>query len=376
MLASGSSALISYKMGQNKQREARENFTFMFLFCLFSGCAFVGAILAFKEQIIHLLGANDVILPFCKEYLSVYVFFLPLNMIQLYFQYLFVAASRQTLGFLLSLAGGIMNVLLDYLFISPLGMGIAGAALASGISLSLPAIVGIFYFSFSQHSSLRFCKCKPDLKLLFRIMTNGSSEMITQIASSVVTLLFNLIAMRFYGENGVAAITIVLYAQFLLTALYMGYTSGVSPVISFKFGKEDSPQLKMLISISFRFIFVCSAIIFFCALITARPIANFFSPPGSDVNTLAIKGFYLYSISYLLAGINIFISGLFTALLNGKLSFLLSLLRSFLCVILGFALLIFLFGKIGMWLAVPFAELLSFLISFAVFFKYKGNYNY
>lgn len=303
-----------------------------------------------------MLGANGRLMADCKAYLGTLMLFVPASVLQILFQSFFVTAGRPGLGLGLTIAAGISNAVLDYLLIVPAGMGITGAAVATAIGWCIPALAGVAYFLFSQNP-LRFARPKLDWRTLGESCFNGSSEMVTNISTGVTTFLFNILMLRYLGEDGVAAITIVLYAQFLLTALYLGFSMGVAPVVSFNYGSGNTLQLKRLFKICALFIGGSSAVVFGVSLLLAGPLVGVFSPPGTAVYEIGREGFLLFSLSFLFAGVNIFASAFFTALSNGRVSAAISFLRTFGFLIVALVLLPKAVGVTGVWLAVPFAEL-------------------
>lgn len=214
----------------------------------------------FFHPLLRVLGANEVVWQFCYDCGRVLLWFVPLAILQMIFQYFFVVAARPGLGLAVTVAGGVTNIVLDWVFIVPGGMGVAGAALATGIGYAIPGLFGLWYFTFRRGGSLYFVKPKFDGWALFKTCTNGASEMVTNLSMAVTTLIFNLLMMRYLGEDGVAAITIVLYAQYLLTSLFLGYSSGVGPLISYNHGSGDTGTLRKLFKISMSFIGVFSGL--------------------------------------------------------------------------------------------------------------------
>lgn len=244
----------------------------------------------------------------------------------------------------------------------PLQMGIKGAAFGTGIGYMVPAVTGIIFF-FKGKSNLHFRKPVLDFTVLFESCTNGFSEMVSQAAAAVTTFLFNRIMMKLLGENGVAAITIIIYMQFLLSALYIGFSMGAAPVISYNYGKQDRKQLKNVFSICMRFITFVSVSVFVAALLFGSPLVGIFAERGTPVYEIARKGFLIFPFSFLFCGLNIFTSAMFTALSNGRLSAILSFLRTFGLITVLLLTLPELLGVTGVWLAVPIAELITMMAS-------------
>ena len=375
MLATGGSAIIARKMGEGKLKEARENFTLIVVVGFVTGAVICIAGKIFIEPIVNVLGANENILKYCYDYLGTMLVFAPAMVLQLLFQTFFVAAGKPVLGLVLTVIAGVINAVFDYVFIVPMGFGITGAALATSMGYLIPSIVGIIYFM-RKKGDLYFAFPKFDIKVIVESCFNGSSEMVTNISSGIITFLFNIIMMKYLGENGVAAITIVLYGQFLLSALYMGFSFGVAPVISYNHGSENIKQLKKIFKICAVFIGASSIIIFITSLVFSKSIVQVFSPIGSEVYEIAIRGYILFALSFIFSGINIFASSMFTAFSNGKVSAIISFLRTFVFIILGIILLPKALGVDGIWLAVPFAEVLTMIISLGYIKNGRKEYHY
>ncbi len=375
MLSTGGSAIVARKLGEGDPQGARESFALIVAAGVAAG-AVIGVLgLAFLEPLCSMLGANGRLMADCKAYLGTLMLFVPASVLQILFQSFFVTAGRPGLGLGLTIAAGISNAVLDYLLIVPAGMGITGAAVATAIGWCIPALAGVAYFLFSQNP-LRFARPKLDWRTLGESCFNGSSEMVTNISTGVTTFLFNILMLRYLGEDGVAAITIVLYAQFLLTALYLGFSMGVAPVVSFNYGSGNTLQLKRLFKICALFIGGSSAVVFGVSLLLAGPLVGVFSPPGTAVYEIGREGFLLFSLSFLFAGVNIFASAFFTALSNGRVSAAISFLRTFGFLIVALVLLPKAVGVTGIWLAVPFAELATAGVAALFLWRSREAYRY
>ena len=255
MFGTGGSAVVAAKIGQGKQEEANRNFSALTLTTLIIGI--LGAVLGnlFCRQICSLLGATPVLMDYGTAYLRTILSFAPVCLLQALFQSFFVTAGRPGLGLSLTVSAGITNMLLDYLFVVPLHLGVAGAALATGLGQCIPAVAGILYFTFAR-KGLRFTRPEFSKGLLSTSCFNGSSEMVSNLSAAVVTYLFNMLMLKFEGEIGVAAITAILYGQFLFVALYLGYSIGVAPVFSFNYGAGNLDRVKK----TFRLVFTCSLV--------------------------------------------------------------------------------------------------------------------
>ncbi len=376
MLASGGSAVVAKQMGEGKQLKAKQSYTFIVTCGVVLGIviAFIG--LFFTKEISLLLGANDAIYEYCYDYILYISIFIPFAILQVLFQFFFVTAGRPNLGLIVTVIGGAANIFLDYLFMGPMELGIKGAAVATGIGFMIPAVIGLIWFAKKEDRILCFTKPKFDGKVLIRTCTNGSSEMVSNLAVAVTTFLFNKLMMRYVGEDGVAALTIVLYAQFLFTAVFLGYTSGIAPLFSYNYGAQDEKRLKKLFKLSIIFITICAILAYAFSLLLTKPVVGLFSEPNSTVYNLAIHGMDLFGISFLFMGFNIFASGLFTSFSNGLISALLSFLRTFVFIILAIMFLPKLLNVDGIWLSIPLAELVALFVSLVYMIRYKKIYQY
>lgn len=375
MLATGGSAIIARKMGEKKPEEARQNFTLIVISGLLFGILSLTAGNIFIEPMVKALGATDKILGNSISYLQILLLFAPACVLQLLFQSFFVTAGKPVIGLGLTLLGGLTNAVLDYVFMGPLQMGIGGAALATGIGQAVPGVAGLIYF-WKIKRDLFFVKPKMDFGVLKESCLNGSSEMVTNLSAAIVTFLFNIIMLRFLGENGVAAITIVLYGQFLFNALYLGFAIGVAPVFSFNYGSGNVILLQRIYKICTRFIAVSAVVITIIALAGAPIIVEIFTPRTSATYEIARRGFFLFSFNYLFAGMNIFASGMFTAFSNGKISAAISFMRTFGFIVSCILILPYIIGVDGVWMAIPLAECLTVFISCFFFRRKREVYGY
>ena len=345
MLGTGGSAVVAHKMGAGYLEEARRDFGFLALVAVCIGLAVCLTGVLFSGPLARLLGASDLLLDDTVTYLRVQLCFAPMAMLQLLFESFFVTAGRPGLGLGLAVAAGVTNAVLDYLYMGPMQMGILGAALGTVTGYSIPAVVGVLFFLL-RRQGLRFGRPHGDLRMLGRACFNGASEMVTNLSMA-----------------GVSAITIVLYAQFLLVSLYMGFSMGVAPVFSFNRGAGRYDRMRRIFGYCLRFILVSSVAILAVALALSGVVVGIFSTPGSQVYAIALDGFRRFAPAFLFAGVNIFSSALFTALSDGRTSAIISFARTFGFLLLGLLLLPRLLEVDGVWLAVPLAELLSCLLS-------------
>ena len=376
MLATGGSAVIARELGEGKQDTARQDFTCIVSAALVLSILFMVVCLVFLDPILTALGTSQAQFPYCRTYTRVLLFFAPAAFFQALFQVLFVTAGRPDLGLGTTVTGGLANIVLDWLFMGPVGMGVEGAAIATGISYCVPAVAGVIFFFGNRRGTLYFVPFRPRWRMLLQTCGNGASEMVTNIAIAVTTLLFNLIFLEFWQEDGVAAITIVMYLQFVFSAIYIGFSMGVAPVISYKYGAQDHPQLRRIVRDCLGFIAVCSAVVYGLSLVLIRPALILFTDADSPVYAITLEGFPLFAISFLLMGIGIFTSSLFTAFSNGLVSAVVSFARTFVFLVGMLLLLPRVWGEAGIWLATPVAEGLGLAVC-AVFLVWgRRKYHY
>ena len=364
MLATGGNAVIARRLGEGREDLARQNFSLITLTGVILCCVVSGLCLAFLEPLCLALGANDVLLPPSMDYLGTLLWFTPATTLQMLFQVFFVTAGYPGLGLGLTLASGISNAVLDYLLIVPAGLGIRGAAFATAAGQTLTAVVGLWFFAKHRgRSTLWFTAPRWDGRALFQSCTNGSSEMVTNLANAVITLLFNQAMMGLLGEDGVAAITIVLYGQYILSSMYLGFSMGVSPILSYNYGSGNWPRLRYLLGICLKFVAVSSLAFFAVFMLCSPLLVAVFTPPPHPVYDLALHGFRLFGFCCLFAGTNIFASAHFTALSDGRTSAFISFLRTFGMILPVLVFMPRFIGVDGVWLAVPVAEFLTLLFA-------------
>ncbi|MGN0136797.1 MATE family efflux transporter [Anaerotignum sp.] len=365
MLGTGGSAIIGRRLGEGKEAEARSAFTLVTIFGIAAGLVISALCFLFIEPLSILLGSDAKLLPYCVDYGKVMMAFYTVSVVQTLFQTLFITAGKPHLGLWLNIAAGLSNIVFDYLFIVRMEMGIAGAAWGTVSGFLVGGIPPLFYFA-KPRTVLYFVKPKWDGKIIAHTMLNGSSEMVTSGAMAVTTFLFNLAMMDMLGEDGVAAITIVLYAQFLFSSAYLGFSSGAAPIFSYNYGNRNIPQLKRLFKMCLGIILVSSVVCFAFSYLMAVPTIAIFTPLESSTYAITLYGYQIFVWNFLFAGINIFASSFFTALSNGKVSAMISFLRTFVFVAGSILILPRFLGIDGIWLAIPVAEGITVLI--AVFF--------
>ena len=377
MLGTGGCALVAKYLGESNGKKANEVFS-MLIFVIAMGamlCTVVGIV--FLKPIALLMGATPQLLGDCLTYGTILLLALPGFMLQTSFQTFVVVANKPNMGLILSILSGITNIILDFLFIAIFQWGIAGAAWATAISQVLGAIIPLIYFiSKKNNSSLRLVKFKWDGKALLKSCTNGSSEMMTNVSLSLINMLYNIQLMKFLGINGVSAYGIIMYISFIFSGVFIGYTIGVSPIISYHYGANNKVELKSLLKKSIVLMVSSSVILTLIAEIFAPQLSAIFVGYDPKLLSVSITALRLYSISYLFSCINIFASAFFTALNNGKISALISFLRTLVFQAIMILILPYILGIEGIWLAVLFAELLCLAVTIYLFKANNKHYGY
>lgn len=377
MFATGANAIISKNMGEGDLKKARENFTVISVLGILVGLLLTVLTLIFSEQIVAFLGGAEVLLyHYSKDYLVSVAFVFPLQFLRIYSQYFFVTIGKPVIGMVAEIIGGFANIILGYIFVAVLKIGIVGISLGQLAGCLVPTLIFVSYFFIKKVAVLHFVKPKLHKRFVFDTCTNGSSEMVTNLAVAVVTAVLNAIILRMEGIDGLAAVSVIVQVQFLLSSMYIGYGAGVAPVFGFAYGEDNREQTKTVFRISQRFIAISSLALVVICLIFSENIVSWFINPESSAYSLGITGFKLFSFGYIFAGMNIFASVFFTSVSNGKISALISFLRTF-AFILGMLLILPpMIGTVGVWLAIPIAEMLSIIVVIFMFKKYKNTYHY
>lgn len=375
MLATGGSAVIMKKMGEQKKEEAREDFTFLILVNVLVGLVMCLLGYLLMDHIFAGMNLSADVAGYCVEYLSRYLLFTVPILLMNNFTLYMIASEKATLSFVCSVTGGVLNMILDYVFIAGFHMGIGGAAIATGLGYSVTAVVGLIVFS-RPKSLLHFQKPVCRLKVLVNAATNGCSEMATALVTGIITMMFNWTMLHYVGEDGVAAVTIIMYVLMFASSLYTGYSYGVAPMLSFYYGEQNQEKLKKLVMVSLRVIGVISVVTVVLSLVMTRPLVSVFARPDNPVYDLAVTGNRICTIALLFIGFNIFASGMFTALSNGLISAVLAFSRSFVFMLVTMIVLPVFLGVNGIWLATPAAELMALALSVFMFLKYRKRYGY
>lgn len=376
MVGTGGSAIVSKTLGEGKRELANSYFSMMIYAAILLSLALSVLCFIFTPQICTALGAEGELHRNCVIYGRILFLAETAFVLQYAFQSFFVTAEKPGLTLKISIAAGLTNAVLDFLFIVVFHWGIAGAAAATALGQVVGGILPLLYFFRKNSSLLRLVKAPFDGKILRQTCFNGASEMVTNLSSSIVNILYNFQLMRIAGENGVAAYGVIMYANFLFMAVFFGYSIGSAPVISFHYGAGNHGELKNLFRKSLILVGISGVIMTLASELFAAPLVRIFAGYDPDLYAMTVRGFQLYCFAFLLMGINVFASAFFTALSNGGVSAAISFLRTFLLQIAAVILLPVFFGIDGIWLAVVAAEFLTLLITILFFVKNAGKYHY
>ena len=377
MIGTGGSALVAKTLGENKKEDANRYFTMLITLVVILGVLLTIIGLIVLRPLSSALGASGQMLEDCVTYGRTLMIFNTAFMLQSVFQSLFITAEKPRLGLIMTVAAGLTNMVLDALFIAVFKWGLVGAALASGLSQCIGGILPLIYFLSSKNDTpLKFVKTKMEGKVLLKACVNGASELMTTVSSSLVSMLYNFQLMRLAGQNGIAAYGAVMYVEFAFVAVFIGYSIGTAPIVSYHYGSENHNEVKNMLQKSFKIMSVLGITMMVLAQILASPLAKVFVGYDKQLFDMTVHGFRLFSFYFILAGINIYASSFFTALNNGMISAIISFSRT-----LGFETLAVIILPIflqldGVWLAITVAEICAFVISISFLIAKKEKYHY
>ena len=376
MFGVGGSALIARTLGEEKHERANRLFS---LIVLFSSCLAVLMMVPgfiFMPRIAALLGAEGQLLENSTLYGRIFILALPAWIWVYEFQLFFVTAEKPGLGLAVTVCAGLCNVALDALFIIVFKWGLAGAAAASALTQFVGGVIPIIYFSRRNNSLLRLVKPIWDGRAIVKCCTNGSSEFMAEAAASLVGTVYNMQLLRYAGEDGVVIYGLLMYVSLIFTAIFVGYSNGVGPVISFQYGAQNHGEMKNLRKRSLTIIAITSAVMFTSSEILAQPFSALFLKGAENLLPDAIHAFRIVSVAYLFTGMAVFCSAFFTALNNGQISALISFLRTFVFELGAVLLLPLLLGVNGIWYSVVFAELMAAVTGTIFMFALRKRYHY
>ncbi len=378
MIGTGGTAIVAKTLGEGNREKANKYFSFLIYVTVIGGtaAAIIGYI--FLRPISVFLGAEGEMLDCCVRYGRIVILAMPFFMLQNVFQSFFVTAEKPKLGLLVVVIAGVTNMVLDALLVAVIPLGLEGAAIATSISQTVGGVIPIIYFAKQNSSTLRLTKASFYGSVLFKTCTNGSSELMSNISSSIVTILYNYQLMRFAGEDGVAAYGVIMYVCFIFVAIFIGYAIGSAPIVSYNFGADNRYEIKNLFRKSIIFNSLCGFAMFGMCFLLAGQASSIFVGYDKALQELTVRGFKIFAFSFIFTGVNIYGSALFTALNNGVISAVISFFRTFVFQCAGVLLLPELFssGIDGVWFSIVVSELASLALTIFLIIKKRKKYGY
>ena len=377
MLGTGGSAVVAKTRGMGDEKLANRYFSAIVIATVLSGVLLSALGILLASPIAALLGAEGQLLSDCVLYARVVLVALPAFMLQNVFQAFFITAERPKLGLFFTVGAGVTNMLLDALLVAVLQLGLFGAALATAVSQAVGGFLPVLYFvSRKNTSALRLCKTAIYPKMLLRASTNGSSELLSNISMSVVTMLYNNQLMKFAGEDGVAAYGAIMYVAFIFASIFIGFSIGSSPIISYHFGAGNRDELKSLRKKSILINIIGGFVMCLTAYAISAPLSMLFVGYDAALCALTEHGFKIFAVSFIFSGFNIFSSGFFTALNDGLSSAIISFARTVIFQCGTVTVMPLLWGIEGVWWSIVASDVLAFMVGAVFILSLKKKYGY
>lgn len=376
MIGTGGTALVSKVLGEGKKEKANKIFTMMIIFTLLLGILLSVIGVVSMPWVADFLGATEEMMADCILYGRIVTGFTVAFMLQNVFQSFLIAAEKPKLGLLATVLAGVTNMALDAIFIIVFKWGVAGAAIATGLSQCVGGIFPLIYFSRDNSSLLRLTNTKLEIKPILNACGNGSSELMSNISLSVVSMIYNFQLMKYVGEDGVSAYGVLMYVQFIFVAIYIGYAIGCAPITGYHFGAQNHGELKNMLRKSAFLSAISGVVLTILAIVLSSPLAKLFVGYDEELYELTRHAFSLFAYSFLLAGFNIFTSSFFTALNNGAVSAAISFMRTLIFQTSSVLILPIFLGVDGIWWAITVAEVFAFILSLIFLFAKREKYHY
>lgn len=376
MVGSGGSAVVSRTLGEGDFPRANRYFSLLIYVTAGAGVVLSGVFFFLIGPISSAMGADGDLLRDCLAYGRILTFFSPVFILQVTFQSFLVTAGKPDLSLRFSILGGVANMVLDWLFIVPFHWGVTGAALATGIGQAIGGVMPLVYFARKNDSLLALGKTRWEGSVLLRTCTNGVSEMVSNLALTIVEMLYNFRLMGLVGEGGVAAYGIIMYVAFVFGAVFYGYAMGSAPLIGFHYGAGNREELRSLFRKSLTLILLTGVAMTTLAELVSGPLVTLFAGYDPELFAMTLRGFRLTSITFLFMGVSAWGSSFFTALSNGLVSAVISFLRTLVFETGAVLLLPLVLGLDGVWLANPAAELFSLIVTCCFFRRMGERYGY
>lgn len=376
MIGTGGTALVSKVLGEGDREKANRYFSMMIMLTAILGVILTVIGIVFIRPVAYFLRATDEMIDDCVIYGRIVIGFTVSFMLQNVFQSFLIAAEKPKLGLIATVAAGATNMILDALFIAVFKWGVAGAAIATGISQCVGGIFPFIYFIRPNTSLLKLVKTKLELRPLINACANGSSELMSNISSSLVSMLYNWQLMNYVGEDGVSAYGVLMYVQFIFIAIYVGYAIGCAPIVGYHYGAQNDSELKNMLKKSTILMGGSGIVLTALAMALSASLSKIFVGYDEGLYSLTMHAFKLFSFSFLLAGFNIFVSSFFTALNNGGISATVSFLRTLVFQTASVIILPIFFDIDGIWWAITVAEVFAFIISLTFLIAKRKKYRY
>jgi len=376
MLGTGGTAIVAKTLGEGDAPRANRYFSLIVYTAIISGTALAILGIAFVRPIAMLMGAEGEMLECAVVYARVVLIGLPFFMLQNSFQNFFVTAEKPKIGLFVTVLAGVTNIVGDALLVAVLDLGLVGAALATALSQIVGGLLPLIYFLRRNSSLLRLSRAEFNVSVLLRACTNGSSELMSNISSSVVTLLYNAQLLKYAGEMGIAAYGVIMYVNFVFIAIFIGIVIGAAPIVSFNYGAGNRDELRNVFRKCTVSVILLGALMTALALLLSGPLSSAFVGYDPALYEMTLWGFIIYSLHYVVAGFNIFGSSFFTALNNGAVSAAISFLRTLVLQCSAVLLLPLAFGLDGIWFSVLVAELLAFTVTLLFIIAKRKKYGY
>ena len=376
MFGTGGCALIAKTLGEGDKRLANSRFSLIIYISIAVGALISALGMIFVEPIVALLGAEGELLENCVIYGRIVLLALPAFMLQMEFHSFFIAAEKPTLGLIVTIAAGLTNIILDALLVGVFPLGLIGAAVATAISQVVGGFVPLIYFSLKNSSLLRLTAAKFEGRALLQTCANGSSELMSNISMSLVGMLYNAQLLAFAGEDGVAAYGVLMYVSMIFMAVFIGYSIGTAPIVSYNYGAKNTFELSSLYRKSLVIISLSSIVMLLLGEVFANPLSLLFVGYDAGLYAMTVHAFRVYSFSFLFSGIAIWGSGFFTALNNGFVSAAISFLRTLVFQIAAVLILPIFLKLDGIWLSVIVAEVMAAAVTLAFLLAKKKKYQY
>ena len=376
MFGTGGGALIAKTMGEGDNQKANQIFSLVVYVSIVLSVALMAVGLVILCPVAQLMGAEGQLLEDSVTYGRILIIAVPAYVLQYEFQCLFATAQKPTLGLIITILAGVTNIILDAIMVVVLKWGIVGAAVATAISQCVGGIVPLFYFAFPNKSLLRLGKAKWDGRALFKTVTNGSSELMTNISMSIVNMLYNVQLLKYIGQDGVSAYGVLMYVNMIFLAVFIGYSIGCAPIISYNYGAKNSSELRQTLKKSLIVTGVFGAIMFGAALLLAKPLSVLYVGYDKELLDITFHAFKIFSFSFLFVGFAIFFSSFFTALNDGVTSAIISFVRTLVFQIAAVLVFPLIWGVNGIWISIVAAEIMAVLMSLAFLALKRKKYGY